>query len=220
MTTLTRVLNQSDQIRELMSQAAEELSLVNTTIKEALTDGDPLNQVAMALEKTNSVKEKLQEAFEKLTSVNRTLENEVRERTMIDHQFAAAVEQEEGARNAAFHDVLTGLPNRALFQDRLEHGLAQAKRNRWTLAVMFIDLDGFKSLNDTYGHQIKVPCDVGVGNLIVNRSVAASIGIAIFPKDGATADALIASADAAMYRAKLDKSGYAFAQGNPRSSVR
>ena len=71
---------------------------------------------------------------------------------MVDHQMAAAMEQEEGARYAALHDVLTGLPNRALFNDRLEHGIAQAKRHGWTLAMMFVDLDQFKRINDTYGH--------------------------------------------------------------------
>ena len=47
---------------------------------------------------------------------------------------------------------MTGLPNRALFNDRLENGLAQAKRHGRALAVMFIDLDKFKNINDTYGH--------------------------------------------------------------------
>jgi diguanylate cyclase len=49
---------------------------------------------------------------------------------------------------------LTGLPNRALFNDRLEHGIAQAKRHSGILAVMFVDLDKFKSINDTYGHDV------------------------------------------------------------------
>jgi diguanylate cyclase (GGDEF)-like protein len=66
--------------------------------------------------------------------------------------LAAALEQEEAARDAAFHDDLTGLANRALFNDRLEHGIAQATRGGWTLAVMFIDLDNFKTINDTHGH--------------------------------------------------------------------
>ncbi|MGZ8231121.1 MAG: EAL domain-containing protein, partial [Burkholderiales bacterium] len=49
-------------------------------------------------------------------------------------------------------DPLTSLPNRALFQERLAHGIAHAGRNGWTLGVMFIDLDRFKSINDTLGH--------------------------------------------------------------------
>ncbi len=52
----------------------------------------------------------------------------------------------------AYHDILTDLPNRALFQDRLGLALLQAKRNENMLAVMFIDLDRFKVVNDTFGH--------------------------------------------------------------------
>lgn len=52
----------------------------------------------------------------------------------------------------AHHDALTDLPNRLLLKSRLEHSLGLAKRNNEKCAVMFMDLDGFKSINDTYGH--------------------------------------------------------------------
>ena len=52
----------------------------------------------------------------------------------------------------AQYDSLTGLPNRRLFDDRLEHAFANATRNKSGLALMFIDLDEFKSINDSYGH--------------------------------------------------------------------
>ena len=49
-------------------------------------------------------------------------------------------------------DVVTGLPNRTLFFDRFKNALAQAKRHDQKLAILFLDLDGFKSVNDTFGH--------------------------------------------------------------------
>jgi two-component system, cell cycle response regulator len=52
------------------------------------------------------------------------------------------------------HDSTTGLPNRDLFDDRLTHAIALAKRHTWMLAVMFLDLDRFKCINDTHGHAV------------------------------------------------------------------
>jgi diguanylate cyclase len=264
--SLTRVLGQSEHIHVLVKQSAEELSSVDSGIKHALTSSDPRPGVKSALDKNEAVIGQLQDASEKLTTVNQALQIEIRDRTMVDHQLAAAVEQEEGSRSAALHDKLTALPNRALFNDRLEHGIAQAKRHRWILAVMFVDLDKFKSINDTYGHQagdavlqtvamrlkhttrsddtisrfggdeflcvltqlheqseiamiaakilkaIQAPCDVRVDDVIVSPCLEASIGISVFPKDGATAAVLIKRADEAMYGAKENKSGFAFAQ--------
>jgi diguanylate cyclase (GGDEF)-like protein len=60
--------------------------------------------------------------------------------------------REEQYRRLAQYDSLTGLPNRALLYDRLEHGITQARRHRSLLAVLFIDIDRFKYVNDTFGH--------------------------------------------------------------------
>jgi diguanylate cyclase len=263
--SLTKVLEQTKHVKDLVEECAKDLSSVNSGIKQELESLDSLPGVENALEKNKNVEGKVQEASKKLSVVNRGLKGQVRDSNLLVHQFAAAVEQEEAARHAALHDVLTDLPNRALFEDRLEHGLAHAKRHGWAMAVMFIDLDDFKKINDSYGHDVgdrvlqtvatrlkentrsddtisryggdeflfllteiqdqdhvaliaekiiatvQAPCDVGVRDVKLCLSIKASIGIAIFPKDGNMAQILVKNADTAMYRAKQTKSGYAFA---------
>ena len=75
---------------------------------------------------------------------NKNLILQIKERKQVEQQF----------KHLALHDSLTNLPNRALFQDRLHQAIAQAKRNRSKFAVFFMDLDGFKLINDTQGHEI------------------------------------------------------------------
>ncbi|MDP1989817.1 MAG: EAL domain-containing protein, partial [Syntrophales bacterium] len=67
--------------------------------------------------------------------------------------FIARKQAEERIRHLAHYDALTGLANRSMFSQRLGHALAQARRNGMQLAVLFIDLDRFKNINDTLGHE-------------------------------------------------------------------
>ena len=263
---LSDVLSHSEHIRGLIQQSAAAVVSASAGIRHKSPNSEPLPGDRHVLDHHAAATLQLHEAAESLTALNHALHDEIRERTLIEHQLAAALEQEEGSRDAAFHDQLTGLSNRLLFNDRLEHGIAQATRQGWMLAVLFVDLDAFKSINDTYGHQagdavlksiaerlalttrdedtvsryggdeflcllaplheekhiamiaakilaaVQSPCEVNGPDGPINLCVACSIGIAVFPKDGANAAELIRRADGAMYVAKENRSGFAFAQ--------
>lgn len=62
--------------------------------------------------------------------------------------------RERRTSHEALHDGVTGLPNLALFKDRLESALAQAQRHDWRLAVLFLDLEAFKSINERHGREV------------------------------------------------------------------
>lgn len=259
--TLTDVLGQAEHVKDLVEQSAQELSSVNSGLAQEMAQSGEPPGVRRALEKSQAVEGKVQDAADRLSVVNEALEAEVSTRHILEAQLATMTQAEEAARHAALHDALTDLPNRTLFENRLEHGLAQAKRHDRILAVMFLDLDGFKKINDLHGHDvgdlvlqttanrlkehardddtvsrfggdeflyllteiednqdavsvaqkianaIQLPIPLPIGELIVKPS----IGIAIFPKDGASVSALIKNADTAMYRAKRGKLAYAFA---------
>lgn len=70
----------------------------------------------------------------------------------VFHDITETKQNEEQIKYQAYHDALTGLPNRQLFRDRLENALAHARRSHHALAVIFLDLDRFKVINDTLGH--------------------------------------------------------------------
>lgn len=151
--SLTKVLDESEHVKSVVEECAEDLSAVNATLTEELESKTQTPGMERALEQSEAVEDKVQDASERLAVVNEALRVEVRERHEIEDRLTALTEQSDADRHASLHDPLTGLPNRALFNDRLEQGLAQASRYGWTLAVLFLDLDNFKVINDVYGHE-------------------------------------------------------------------
>ena len=85
--------------------------------------------------------------------MNGELDGCVRGTYVVAREIGNAQRTDSHLAYMAYHDVLTGLANRTLFRDRLKLSIIQARRNRNRVAVMFIDLDGFKQANDTFGHQ-------------------------------------------------------------------
>jgi diguanylate cyclase (GGDEF)-like protein len=260
--SLTDVLGQTQHAKTLVDESATELSTIHTSLQRELVQEGPSGSLKTALRKTQAVEEKVQQASGKLANVTQALGVEVSERQELHVQLAEMTAQESAARHAALHDALTGLANRSLFNDRLEHGLAQARRLGLTLAVMFMDLDGFKAVNDTHGHEVgdallqtvadrlrentreddtvarvggdeflylvmgsndiptvanlaqkiidcvQAPCRLSVGQV----SIRLSMGIACYPLDGDTVDALVKQADMAMYRAKRGLTEFEFSR--------
>ena len=76
----------------------------------------------------------------------------LRYRRLIGEKETERLAQEERIRHQAYHDALTGLPNRASFAEHIEEAVRRARRTGWTLSVMFLDLDRFKVINDSLGH--------------------------------------------------------------------
>jgi diguanylate cyclase (GGDEF)-like protein len=110
-------------------------------IAKPVNDVVLLSKVRVFLELYNG-KRMMRDLLSVLGQRNAALEREVAERKRL----------EELARHQAGHDALTGLPNRMLFMDRLSQAVGRSERRHDGFALLYIDLDGFKPINDRYGH--------------------------------------------------------------------
>ena len=184
--------------------------------------------------------------------IRESLEDASAGQERLETDLAAAEEAKEEYRSLAYHDGLTGLPNRTLFHDRLGLAITHSSRSQGRLALLYLDIDDFKSVNDSLGHGygdrvlVELGCRirgvvraedtvarVGGDEFVVllaevagagdaarvavkvldavrhpfrvdghDVTIAASVGMSVYPDDGTSADDLLKQADGAMYRDK------------------
>lgn len=94
------------------------------------------------------------ERFEYVLAPVLDAENKTEATVCMSRDITKQALAEEQVWHNAHHDLLTGLPNRRLFLDRLDQEVKRAKRSNLPLSVLFMDLDGFKGVNDTFGHEV------------------------------------------------------------------
>lgn len=93
-------------------------------------------------------------AVKQTISVVRNDDNEIKRYVVLVSDITEIKQQQKQLEHIAYHDALTQLPNRILLSDRLQQALTQARRHRSHLAVAYLDLDGFKPINDQHGHDL------------------------------------------------------------------
>lgn len=172
---LEKALEKSQIVKDKIADCALELSCVNETVKKEMAVGIISQQAEKALAQSEGVEDKVQECADELHGVNEVLAKEIddlealnRKLQETERKLSAAnnilsnmgdvlTEAHQVAKEAtqrSLQDFVTGIPNRQLFNEHLDKAIALAQRGDWILGVMFVDLDGFKRINDIYGHAV------------------------------------------------------------------
>jgi diguanylate cyclase (GGDEF)-like protein len=250
---------------------------VRTTWRDRANGSDRLPPMIVVADRDDAAEalEVLRDGAQDYLDVNgespRRVERAIRGAIERQRQIADLREARERALFAATHDQLTQLPNRHLFEQQMQRALPQALRRGASVAVLYLDLDRFKGINDTLGHAagdevlvevaerlgrftrrsdivarvggdefLLLISDIAGDNAISSIAgkiqqllatpftiasrdywIGASIGIAVFPRDGEDPDTLMRNADLALYQAKAGGRGlFRFYSDSLHDSVR
>jgi diguanylate cyclase (GGDEF)-like protein/PAS domain S-box-containing protein len=139
-----------------------------------VADPEPLLKKIVAIHQSSQVRSKnvvkfLDKRCFECVSMPQLIDGQNVGRVWSFRDITARVQVEQRIRHHAYHDSLTGLPNRALFQDRLAQVLGQAKRDERVTALLLLDLDRFKTINDTLGHAAGDELLIEVGKRLESR---------------------------------------------------
>lgn len=163
---LEQALEQSHDVKVKVEACAEELALKNDAVQQEIAGGATTLSADNVLQDSQVIEATVQECADDLDEVTATLARGIADIKQVEvaltqsraalveaeTALATAQEDERHATMRALHDPATGLPNRVLFDDRVSQAISLAERHGWSLAVMFLDLDRFKSINDDHGH--------------------------------------------------------------------
>lgn len=260
------VLSESDALGRAILRIAfgfSALSLVLAILAARAVTG-PLNQMVKAVQRFTESQRRMPLPVARQDEIGVLARSFDEMQQKIETQVSTLQAKQLELDHLASHDPLTGLPNRRVFLDRVEHALARARRASTRLAILFVDLDHFKEINDKLGHAVgdvmllavadRMRATVRAADTVARLggdefiilvedvdsadavgmvaqkiieslvhpvwyqeqalTVGASIGVALYPQDGSTTTEIIASADQAMYRAKLaGRNRYCLATG-------
>jgi diguanylate cyclase len=152
--SLIEALNQNEEVQAKMERWADELSAINEVLAQELSGLSPSAKLEHALDRSEELESNIQASAEAVSSINVGLMTGIAAGKKLTRKLLSSNTKRKEIGRLAFYDALTGLPNRMLFNDRLKQVLAQAARHGRGVAVIFIDLDGFKLVNDSYGHDL------------------------------------------------------------------
>ncbi len=150
-----RVLAQSDQLGSVVLKIVAALCAASVVLAAVVAHwvARPINAISRAVQRFGTDQQTEVPELRRRDELGVLARSFAKMQYQINVQLRALAQSHQELELLARHDSLTGLPNRRYFQERLDDALARAQRNKTRFAILFIDVDKFKAINDQYGHE-------------------------------------------------------------------